>query len=316
MNFTRRQFGRLAAMTTGATLLRQLWAESALQSNPGILRFAAIADSHIIDEFYKGPENSPEDTESILHSKERLTAARDFLNDLTPKLEKVFLIGDYFHNYPSADYDFYFTHTTRVDHAKAITDGFKMPVHVGFGNHDYGVPQVSRETSHKLFATKFNTKPYYSVDYRGVKFVHLNNFLGATWDKDSSQYNKSLGSLGEEQLHWLEAELQQQRPSFLFIHYPLLAVKPAEFGDYGLYALLQKHKESIPLVLSGHVHKWIDFSHSYGPQHYTIAATRYDPNAYMLIEYDPAAHNVRFLNSELVQWGTHYSHPYKAVVAG
>lgn len=315
MNFTRREFGRLAALATGSTLLRQLWAEGALSASPQVLRFAAIADTHIIDEFYKGPENSPEDTESILHTSERLTAARDFLNGLNPALEKIFLIGDYFHNYPSTDYDFYFSHTTRIDRAKALTDGFKMPVHIGFGNHDYGVPNVSREMSHKLFQQKLNTRPYYSVDYRGVKFVHLNNFLGATWDKSSDQYNKSVGSLGEEQLNWLESELHQQRPTFVFIHYPLLTVKPAEFGQYGIYTLLQKYKDSIPLVLSGHVHKWIDFQRTFGPQHYAIAATRFDANAYMLIEYDPAAHNVRFLNSELVEWGTHYSHPYKEVAA-
>ena len=34
-------------------------------------RFAVIADSHIIDKFYTGPESNAEDTESILHSTER-----------------------------------------------------------------------------------------------------------------------------------------------------------------------------------------------------------------------------------------------------
>lgn len=314
MHFTRRQFGRLAAATAGATLLRQLWAESPSTSNT--IRFAAIADSHIIDDLYKGPESNAEDTESILHSRERLIAARDFINSLQPGVEQVFLIGDYFHNYPSADYDFYFSHTTRIDHAKAITDEFNVPVHVGFGNHDYGVPEVSREMSHKLFQEKFKTKPYYSVDYRGVKFVHLNNFLGVTWDKSSHEYNKGQGSLGEEQLNWFEAELRLQRPTFVFIHYPLIAVMPGEFGEYGIYSLLKKYKDNIPLVLSGHVHKWINFEHSFGPQHYVIGATRYDPNAYMLLEYDPAAHNVRFLNAEMVQWGTHYSRPYKPQLVG
>ena len=52
-------------------------------------------------------------------------------------MEKVFLVGDYFHNYPSPDIDFYFQHETRIDKAKALTDEFKMPLHAGFGNHDY-----------------------------------------------------------------------------------------------------------------------------------------------------------------------------------
>ena len=36
-----------------------------LAAPAGSFRFAVIADSHIIDPFYKGPEGNPEDTESI-----------------------------------------------------------------------------------------------------------------------------------------------------------------------------------------------------------------------------------------------------------
>jgi hypothetical protein len=57
-----------------------------------------IADSHIIDPMYKRPESNAEDTESILHSAERLTSARDILNKLNPAAERVFLVGDYFHS--------------------------------------------------------------------------------------------------------------------------------------------------------------------------------------------------------------------------
>src|SRR5262249_20061337 len=75
--------------------------------------FAIIADTHIIDEFYRGPEGNPLDTETIFKTKERLTSARDLINSVTPKMEKVFLVGDYFHNYPSDKWDFYFQNKTR-----------------------------------------------------------------------------------------------------------------------------------------------------------------------------------------------------------
>ena len=114
----------------------------------GKFYFAVIADTHIIDSFYKGPENSPEDTESIFKTEERLKSARDFLSNLRPKIECVFIAGDFFHNYPSTDIDFYFRNRTRIDNAKALIDSFPMPVHAGFGNHDYDVPKVSREMSH------------------------------------------------------------------------------------------------------------------------------------------------------------------------
>jgi hypothetical protein len=231
---------------------------------------------------------------------------------LKPGIEQVFLIGDYFHNYPSTDYDFYFKNTTRLDNAKTITDGFRMPVHLGFGNHDYDVRRVSREMSHRLFEAKFSTKPYSALDYKGYKFIHLNNFLGTTQDHMSPDFNPGIGSLGEEQLQWFEAQLQQHKPSFVFIHYPLLQDKATEFADYGLQPLLVKYQETIQLVVSGHKHKWVDYGRIYGPQHYVMAATRYDPNAYMLMEVDTRRATWRFLNESLVEWSTHYSKPYRA----
>jgi hypothetical protein len=308
----RRQFNSMAGASLGSLLTRKLWAEQVRRAaSPDKFYFALVADTHIIDDFYvKGSENGVEDNESILVTTPRFTAARDLINSLDPAIEQVFLIGDFFHNYPSTDYDFYFKNKTRLDNAKAIADGFKAPVHLGFGNHDYDVRNVSREMSHRLFAAKFNAKPYSVVDYKGYKFVHLNNFLGSTQDNKSKDFNPNIGSLGEEQLQWFEAQMQQRRPTFVFIHYPLLSVQATEFGDFGLHPLLRKYQDTIQFVICGHVHKWVDFAHTYGPQHYIMAATRYDPNAYMLMEVDTKRNTWRFLNADLVQWSTHYSKPY------
>ena len=143
---TRRSFGVLTAAALTDNLTRSLWArEVAPHSNGRRFYIALIADTHIIDGFYvKGSENGVEDNESILLTTPRLIAARDFINSLSPGIERVFLLGDYFHNYPSRDYEFYFKNKTRLDNAKAITDGFRMPVHIGFGSHR------SRECDHRL----------------------------------------------------------------------------------------------------------------------------------------------------------------------
>jgi hypothetical protein len=303
----------MTAAAVSSSLTRSLWArEVAAHAGGRKFYIALVADSHIIDDYYvKGSENGVEDNESILVTTPRLIAARDFINSLSPSIEQVFLLGDYFHNYPSTDYDFYFKNKTRLDNAKAITDEFRMPVRVGFGNHDYDVRRVPREMSHRLFKAKFNTDPYWSFDYKGYRFIHLNNFLGSTQDNKASDFNPNIGSLGEEQLHWFEAQLADRKPTFVFVHYPLLQIEPSEFGEYGLHSLLRKYQDSIQLVVSGHLHKWIDFAHTYGPQHYIMAATRYDPNAYMLLEIDPDQHTWRFLNASLVEWSTHYSKPYR-----
>ena len=283
----------------------------AAEPNSGRFRFAVIADTHIIDEFYRGPEGSPEDTESILKTTDRLRITRERINSLRPAMDLTFLVGDYFHNYPSADIDFFFQHKTRVDAAKELTDGFTIPVHAGFGNHDYDVPRFSRENSHELFRRKFGLRPYYSVEHKGFKFVHLNNFLGATWDAKSARYDRGKGSLGEEQLNWFEAELEPRKPTFVFIHFPLIIVEPNERADYGVHAILKKHRDTVQRVISGHWHKWFEFGRSYGPPHLVIAATRYDPNAYLIVEADSKTAEHRLLNIDLVDWNTHFSSAWK-----
>jgi hypothetical protein len=305
----RNQFLRIAGSGAASLALRP-FAWAAPDSTK--FYFAVIADSHIIDSFYKGPEGSPEDTESIFKTAERLASARNLINSLQPRMEKVFLVGDYFHNYPSPEVDFYFQNETRLDRAKALTDGFQMPFHAGFGNHDYAVNQVSRETSHELFRRKFGLRPYYSVEHRGWKFIHLNNFLGDTWAKGNAKFNPAMGSLGEEQLNWFEAELREHKPSFVFIHYPLTIVSSDEVKGYGVHALIKQHRDSIQRVVSGHWHRWFEFGRSFGPPHLVMAATRYDPNAYLIVEADTKAVRHELLNLNLVDWNTHYSKPYQS----
>src|SRR5260370_11794998 len=145
----RRQFATLAGASLGSLRTGRLWAEQArATASPDKFYFALVADTHIIDDFYvKGSENGVEDNESILLTTPRLISARDLINSLHPAIEQVFLIGDYFHNYPSTDYDFYFKNTTRLDNAKVITDGFNMPAHLDFCNPDYDARRGSREST-------------------------------------------------------------------------------------------------------------------------------------------------------------------------
>ncbi len=313
MKIDRRTFALGSAAAMGTLWTPSVWSQVAQAASPSRFHFAVVSDTHIIDEFYKkGTENGVEDNQSILLTTERLVSARSLINSLKPKIEQVFLPGDCFHNYPSAEYDFYFKNRTRIDIAKELFDGFEMPVHLGFGNHDYDVPRVSREMSHQLFAEKLKAKPYSCVDYKGFRFIHLNNFMGATWDKNSGEFNKGLGSLGEEQLNWAEALLQERKPTVVFIHFPLWIVNATEVKDYGLHPMLRKYSDSIQMVIAGHWHKWLDFAHTYGPQHIVTAATRYDANAYMLFEADSQKQTLRWMNKDLVEWSTHYSKPYVA----
>jgi hypothetical protein len=41
-----------------------------------------------------------------------------------------------------------------------------------------------------------------------------------------------------------------------------------------------------------------------------MAATRYDPNAYLIVDVNTKAMTHELVNLNLVDWNTHYSKPY------
>lgn len=301
----------LKAFGAGALSLAALRGGFAAEPSSKRFRFAVLADTHIIDSLYAGPEGNDLDTATIYRTTERLQTVRDAVCGVKPAIERAFICGDFFHNYPSTDYEFYFQNQTRLDNARALIDSFPVPVHPAFGNHDYDIRRVPRETSHKLFRAKFGVEPYYSVEHKGCKFVILSNFLGETCRVGSPGFDREKGSFGEEQLNWLEAQLGERRPTFIFLHYPLSIVQGVEKADYGIYPLLKKYRGNIQRVVAGHWHRWHDFGDQFGPQHYVIASTRYDVDAYMLVEMDMETGTHTALNLEAWEWDTNYSKPWR-----
>src|SRR5438552_936110 len=218
MRIDRHEFLRMVSGTAAAMMLRPFRLAA---GGPDVFYVALVADPHLIDRYYRGPEATEEDTASLAAAADRLTKAAHTINRLSPSIDHVFLIGDLIHEYSSVDRDFYFTHRTSFDRAAEILATFRMPVHVGLGDHDYGKGSVARDLSHELFRRRLRVMPYSSIDYRGWKFVHLNACLGATWTRGTASYDPATGSLGETQLNWFEAELAQRKPTMVFIHYPL-----------------------------------------------------------------------------------------------
>ena len=97
----RQQFGSLTSGSLAALSMRELWAREAQKDPDRYFYFAMIADPHIIDNFYHGPEGNAEDTESIFHTTESLVSARKISSMACNQLSrKCSLVGDYFHNYP------------------------------------------------------------------------------------------------------------------------------------------------------------------------------------------------------------------------
>lgn len=93
---------------------------------------------------------------------------------------------------------------------------------------------------------------WYSFDHKGVHFIGLVNVV------DIQQ--NGLGALGQDQLAWLKADLQDrssETPIVVFAHIPLWAVYP-DWGwgtDDGAQALSYLSRFGSVTVLNGHIHQ-------------------------------------------------------------
>ena len=267
-------------------------AEETEEEDSSTFRFVVLADTHIIDEYYTGSEDSIYNTETYLRE------VREHINSFPETLDMILICGDVAHNYPSGDWDFLMNTRTRFDIAAELIDGFDVPVYIGFGNHDYDIRNVSRDFTHKLYKEKFGVDPYYYVDHKGFRFIHINNFLGDTWNPDSEKYDTYYGSLGADQLEWLENLLKEGKPSFLFLHYMLPLIAKDEFGDQDLLDLIKTYGNTIEFVFSGHTHTWMDLGEDFGAPNWVVASCRYDPDAYLFVEVNQETGDFYFLNED------------------
>ncbi len=136
-------------------------------------------------------------------------------------------------------------------HLRRLIAPLPMPVYVIPGNHD------AREPLRAAFADKGFFPPggflQYTVEDLPIRLIAL----------DTLVEGKPHGALGEEQLTWLEARLEEQpqRPTLLFMHHPpfdcgIDAFDNAKLNEGGerLAALVRRH-DNVERVMCGHVHR-------------------------------------------------------------
>jgi len=138
----------------------------------------------------------------------------------------------------------------QFDTAEQIIRGARLDTHYVPGEHDVlvdnGKPFFAR------FAKGAKAGGWYSFDQQGVHFIGLNNVMNLKAG--------GLGFLGNEQLEWLEGDLQARsasQPIVVFAHVPLWTVY-AEWGwgtDDGARALAYLKRFGSVTVLNGHIHQ-------------------------------------------------------------
>ncbi|KAG2451794.1 hypothetical protein HYH02_003570 [Chlamydomonas schloesseri] len=246
----------------------------------GDIRVALLADAHLIGPQYVCcTESNDVDNESIMKTVERLKAAQQQIEALSPPPAAVVFLGDVIHNgYYSHNFEWYLANRNAYTVGGEIFGNFSVPVRYLWGNHDYHTSCGSAADSydrtglsHRLFRHFLGPAalPYSAVQMGRYKLIFLNAMLGPSWDPTHPRCDTKYASLGAEQLVWLERQLGGggggggsgsggQQPTFVFMHHPLPAAlrnEAPELKHPDVLSVLLAHADNIMAVFSGHYHR-------------------------------------------------------------
>lgn len=177
-----------------------------------------------------------------------------------------------------------------------------VPVEPVLGNHDYYAvgDAVFATTAHPeertaLFTEAIGLEPWHYSVHGGMKFVHLNSLVGPLSAK-SMGLN---GSMGSEQLAWLDKTLSDGVPALLFLHHPPSIV--LEEGDVTLETLIAKHQDTLIAVFVGHIHVFAKAESSGVPVY--ITSSGFGGQDFHHVRVDPLAGTVEILNQAGIDYG-------------
>jgi Icc protein len=196
----------------------------------GELSFVQISDSHM-------GFNKPANPDVVA----TLQAAVDKVNALSVPPEFILHTGDISHLSKPEEFD----GVDQILKSARPKDVFFVP-----GEHD--VLDDDGKQYRERYGRNTNGAGWYSFDKKGVHFVGLVNVMNLKAG--------GLGSLGAEQLEWLEADtkhLSKSMPVVVFAHIPLWNVYP-EWGwgtDDSAQALSYLKRFGSVTVLNGHIHQ-------------------------------------------------------------
>ena len=200
------------------------------QTQKGTPLFVQISDTHIGFNKEANPDVSGTLTQTI-----------DIVNGMPKQPALIIHTGDITHLSRPAEFDT----------AQQLFSRLRTPeMHTVPGEHDTSDAGVSEYFSR--FGKASDNRGYYSFDHGGVHFVGLINVL---------QFKPGgLGTLGDEQLAWVAADLKGRTastPVVVFAHMPLWTIyEPWGWGTGDAGALMdQLRRFGSVTVLNGHIHQ-------------------------------------------------------------
>lgn len=195
----------------------------------GKLSFVQISDSHM-------GFNKPANPDVIA----TLKAAVDKINALPHQPEFILHTGDISH----------LSRPEEFDNVEQILRATNKEIFFVPGEHD--VLNDDGAMFRERFGRNSKGQGWYSFDKNGVHFIGLVNVMNLKAG--------GLGTLGNEQLEWLEADvkhLKSSTPIVVFAHIPLWTIYP-QWGwgtDDSAQALSYLKKFGSVTVLNGHIHQ-------------------------------------------------------------
>ena len=196
----------------------------------GQLSFVQISDSHM-------GFNKPANPDVVA----TLKAAVDKINALPATPEFMLHTGDISHLSKPSEFD----NVDQILKSARPQEVFFVP-----GEHD--VLEDEGAQYRERYGKGTNGAGWYSFDKSGVHFIGLVNVMNLKAG--------GLGSLGAEQLEWLERDVKHRShstPIIVFAHIPLWTVYP-DWGwgtDDSAHALSYLKKFGSVTVLNGHIHQ-------------------------------------------------------------
>jgi len=209
--------------------LESQMSSAAKSHSAGALSFVQISDSHM---GFSKPANP-----DVIGT---LKTAVDKINALSPQPQFILHTGDISHLSRPGEFD-----TVDQILKAANKEVFFVP-----GEHD--VLNDDGKMFRERYAKSAKGSGWYSFDKNGVHFIGLVNVMNLKAG--------GLGTLGNEQLEWLEDDvmhLKSSTPIVVFAHIPLWTVYP-QWGwgtDDGAQALSYLRRFGSVTVLNGHIHQ-------------------------------------------------------------
>lgn len=225
----------ITILLTGAMLF-------GLQSYSGTnsLKFAQISDAH----FYTGDTNTT--YKMTAESPKLLDDAIEQINE-TPNISFVMFTGDQIDKPFEKEISAFLPHTEKL----------KYPWYFAFGNHDTMVGGYLDPKLYMQLVNKYNKnykfeKTYYSfIPQKGFKVIVLDSII--------REKLTSNGRLGDEQLKWLDNELESAKKDTVLIYLHVPVVEPYNSPNHRLLdadkfiETVSKYNNPIG-VFQGHYH--------------------------------------------------------------